>query len=325
MMHILALVPGGIGDQLLFFPTIEELKRYYPDANIDIVAEPRAMGAYRVSKFYHEGSLRVLPFDFKDRNGMSDWGNLIGIIRDREYDLVLSLGKRWAVKFLLWMTGIPKRIGYTETSGSWLLTDAVPLKTEQYAAHMYHDLVQGLGIQSPCPPISINLLKQDLDWAESQQQRLGVKDSGYILVHGGSSQLAQSKGLDKLYPVENWQKILSEWQQRQPNLPIVVAKGPEDEAWVRQLSQAVDDLKIISPPDIGKLAATIAGANVMLCTDSAPMHLAVAVETYTIALFGPTDPKKLLPESDKFIGIQSPSGKMSDISAEMVLEKLLGQ
>jgi ADP-heptose:LPS heptosyltransferase len=68
----------------------------------------------------------------------------------------------------------------------------------------------------------------------------------------------------------------------------------------------------------------IAGANLMLCTDSAPMHLSVAVQTYTIALFGPTDPAKLLPRSDKFLAIKSPTGKMADIAPNTVLEKIWG-
>jgi ADP-heptose:LPS heptosyltransferase len=54
------------------------------------------------------------------------------------------------------------------------------------------------------------------------------------------------------------------------------------------------------------------------------MHLAVAVQTYTIALFGPTDPAKLLPESDRFLGIKSPTGKMADISPQDVLKKVWG-
>ena len=77
-MRILALVPGGIGDQLLFFPTLESLKNQYPQAAIDVIVEPRAKSAYRVCPYVHE----VLLFDFKDRNGLADYLNLLGIIRD---------------------------------------------------------------------------------------------------------------------------------------------------------------------------------------------------------------------------------------------------
>lgn len=318
-MRIVALVPGGIGDQILFFPTLDDLKRYYPNAQVDVVVEPRSKAAYRVSKSVNE----VLGFDYKDRNSMADWGNLVGSIRDREYDIAIALGQSALVGLLLWLTGIPTRIGY-RSKGAIFLTNPVPLRTNQYAASMYHDLLQGLGINSPCPELAINVPKPDIDWATVEQQRLGIKETGYILIHGGSSKLAQTKGLDKIYPVRNWQQIIQDIQQKQPEMPVVVIQGPEDEQFVRSLKESTPNIKVTSPDDIGKLAAMIAGANLMLCTDSAPMHLSVAVQTYTIALFGPTDPAKLLPRSDKFLAIKSPTGKMADIAPNTVLEKIWG-
>lgn len=318
-MRILALVPGGIGDQLLFFPTLDDLRAYYPKAEIDVIVEPRAKAAYRVCKSVDE----VLTFDFKDRNGMADFGNLLGIIRDREYDAALSLGRRWSVGALLWMSGIPTRIGYGTSAGRWFFTNSVPLNTEQYAAHMYHDLLKGFGIDTPCPDLSVSVPKSDIEWVQNEQKRLGISETGYILIHGGSSQLARDKGIDKTYPVKKWQQILEDIHQKQPNLPILMVQGPEDNKFTASILQSFPDLKITSPPDIGKLAATIAGADLMICTDSAPMHLAVAVGTYAIALFGPTEAKKLLPpNSERFIGLQSSTQSIADIPPEDVLKQV---
>ena len=318
-MRILALVPGGIGDQILFFPTLDDLKQSYPESQIDVIVEPRSKGAYRVCKSVRD----VLTYDFKDANSLADWGNLLGIMRDREYEAVISLGQRWTVGLLLWLTGIPKRVGYAG-NGAIFLSDPIPLKTEQYAAQMYHDLLQGMNITTPFKGISINVLKADIDWAEAEQQRLGVAESGYILIHGGSSQIAQVKGIDKIYPTNYWLEIISELQEKQPNLPVVIVKGPEDAPWVNEIRESSPDVKIVMPGDVGKLAAIIAAANLMLCTDSAPMHLAVAVGTYTIALFGPTEPEKLLPKSDRVIAVKSPTKKMADISPQEVLQKIWG-
>lgn len=326
-MRILALVPGGIGDQILFFPTLDDLKANYPDAEIDVIVEPRAKGAYRVSGSVEE----VLTFDFKDRNGLADFGNLLGTIRDREYDAALAVGRRWSVGLLLWMSGIPLRIGYDANPFKWFFTDAVPLKTEQYAAQMYHDLLQGLGINSPCPELALSVPKQDIEWAEKEQKRLDITESGYVLIHGGSSQLAQAKGIDQIYPVKKWQQIIEDIQQKQPNLPIVILEGPEDSEWATALKQSRLDLKSTAPGDIGKLAAMIAGASLMLCTDSAPMHLAVAVGTYTIALLGSTEAKKVVPASvseagrdngPRLISVQSPTRSVADIKPETVLEQV---
>jgi len=316
-MRILALVPGGIGDQILFFPTLADLKQQYPDALIDVMVEPRSKGAYRVCPYVHE----VLVFDYKDRNGLADYLNLLGVIRDREYEIAIALGQRWAVGLLLWLNGIPKRIGY-QTNSSWFFSDTVPLNQNQYAAAMYHNLLKGLNINTPCPPLKVVLPKKDIEWAEGTQKRLEIKDTGYILIHGGSSKLAIRKGIDKVYPVAKWQEIINDLQSKQPNLPIVLLEGPEDGQWVSELTSLCPNLKTVSPSDIGKLAAIIGGASLMLCTDSAPMHLSVAVGTYTIALFGPTSVQKLLPQSDQCVGIQSPTGSIADIKPEEVLSQV---
>ncbi len=317
-MRILTLVPGGIGDQILFFPTLVDLKNAYPEAQIDVLVEPRAKSAYRVCSYVHD----VLVFDYKNRNSSADYLNLLGVIRDREYEVALTLGRRWTVGFLLWLNGIPVRVGY-EGAGKTFFSSRVPLKTEQYAAQMYHDLLKGLNLNTPCPPLQVNVPKSDIQWAEQEQQRLEIKDGSYVIIHGGSSQLAQDKGIDKIYPVAKWQKIIADIESKQPDLPIVLVQGPDDKMWVEQLLQVNPNLKVTSPPDIGKLSAMIAGGSLMLCTDSAPMHLAVSVGTYTIALFGPTDPKKLLPpDNQSCVGIKSSTGAIADIDVNSVLKQI---
>ena len=62
-MRILALVPGGIGDQILFFPTLDDLKQSYPESQIDVIVEPRSKGAYQVCKSVRN----VLSYDFRIR------------------------------------------------------------------------------------------------------------------------------------------------------------------------------------------------------------------------------------------------------------------
>ncbi|RCJ30888.1 glycosyltransferase [Nostoc minutum NIES-26] len=317
-MRVVALVPGGIGDQILLFPTLDDLKRYYPNAQIDVVVEPRSKAAYRVSKSVRD----VLTFDFKDRNSLADWGNLVGSIRDREYDVAILVGQSWLLGLLLWLTGIPKRIGY-QGKGAVFLTDTVPFKPSQNAA-AYHDLLQPLGIKTPSPELTVNVPKLDIEWAQIEQKRLGVNETGYILIQDGSKHASPATGLDTIYPVKNWQQILQDFQYKQPDLPVVVVKEADNEQFVRSLLEFSPEIKVTAPDDIGKLAAFIAGANLMLSTESVPLFLSVAVQTYTIALFGPTEPAKLLLTNDRFLAIKSPTGKVADIPPKTVLEKIWG-
>ncbi|MDZ8052072.1 MAG: glycosyltransferase family 9 protein [Aulosira sp. ZfuVER01] len=312
-MRVVALVPGGIGDQILLFPTLDDLKRYYPNAQIDVVVEPRSKAAYRVSKSINE----VLTFDYKDRNSLADWGNLVGTIRDREYDVAIALGQSWLVGLLLWLTGIPTRIGY-QGKGAVFLTNTIPFKPSQYLPQLYHELLQLLDIQSPCPELAVNVPKPDIEWAQKEQKRLGVNETGYVLIYPSSSQSSEN------YAAKNWQQIIQDFQHKQPDLPVVIVKEPEDEQIVRLLLETCHHLKVISPDNIGKLAAIVGGASLMLTTDRVALQLSVAVQTYTIALFGATDPAQLLPTSEKFLAIKSPTGKLADISPKVVLDKIWG-
>ncbi|HEY9659496.1 MAG TPA: lipopolysaccharide heptosyltransferase family protein, partial [Allocoleopsis sp.] len=96
-MRVVALVPGGVGDQILFFPTLDSLKQNYPEVEIDVVVEPRSKSAYRVSKSVSD----VIAFDYEDRNSPADWANLLGVLRDRDYSAAITTRSTWGIGLLL--------------------------------------------------------------------------------------------------------------------------------------------------------------------------------------------------------------------------------
>ena len=312
-MRILALIPGGIDNQLLFFPTIETLKNQYSQAAIDVLVEPRAKKAYRVCKNVDD----VLVFDFQDRNSFADYLNLLGIIRDREYDALVSLKTSWRIKLLLWLNGVPIRVGYQDDS-SLYLSNSVLRKSEQYKAQMYHDLVTGFGIQTTCPALTINVPTEDISWAESEQQRLGLNDSGYIVLCDDPSATEEVS----VYPISSWQKIIEDINRRETGLSIVLLQTGNNQAWVTTMISANNSLKAIAPPDVGKTAAIIAGANLILCNNSTPMQLAIATETYAFILATKEDIKAIPPEKDNCVVIQSNTNKLRDLESEVIIKQL---
>lgn len=312
-MRILALIPGGIDNQLLFFPTIETLKNQYSQAAIDVLVEPRAKKAYRVCKNVDD----VLVFDFQDRNSFADYLNLLGIIRDREYDAVVSLKTSWRIKLLLWLNGVPIRVGYRDDS-SLYLSNSVVRKSEQYKAQMYHDLVTGFGIQTTCPALTINVPTEDISWAESEQQRLGLNDNGYIVLC--DDPLATQEV--SVYPISSWQKIIEDINRRETGLSIVLLQTGNNQAWVTTMISANNSLKAIAPPDVGKTAAIIAGANLILCNNSTPMQLAIATGTYAFILATKEDIKAIPPEKDNCVVIQSNTNKLRDLESEVIIKQL---
>ena len=274
MMRILALVPGGTGDQLLFFPTLDTLKQSYPNAEIDVVVEPRAMTAYGLTQLVN----RTLKFDFGDRNSLADFGNLLGTIRDREYNAAILTKPSFSSNLLLWLSGITKRISFAG-QGGFLLTDVITSDPEEYVALKNHNLLMALGIERPCPTIKVNLPKNDLDWAANEQTRLGVQQSGFILFNCGAN---------ANYPAASWAEIAIDIQAKLPDLPIVVIDSVNNAALIKDLMARVPNILIASPTDIGKLTAFIAAANLFICAEGDAMQLGVAAGTALVAILGAT-------------------------------------
>jgi ADP-heptose:LPS heptosyltransferase len=307
-MRILALVPGGIEQQFLFFPTLDSLKAAYPAAQIDVAIQPAVKDAYRIAKSVKE----TLLFDFAGRKSLSDWGNLLGTIRDREYELALCADPSWLMGATLWMTGIPTRIGY-QGAADRLYTQTVPRQVNQPFTTQYHDLVAGLGLSQARPATAVSVPTPDLAWADGERQRLGLDRGGYVLVQVGA------------YPVNYWQIVLEDVQKKQPTLPIVLLKDFKDKAGaadVANLAASMSTLKVTSPSNYGQTVAMIAGSSLMLCTEGPTLQLGIATEAFTVALLGTGKAEQLMPESDRLVGIKSPTGKLADIVPQSILDRV---
>ncbi len=301
MLRILALSPGGIGDQILFFPTLTSIKAAYPGVELHVLVEPRSAGAYELCP---EVS-RVLTFNFKGNPSLAEWVDLVGTMRERNYEAIISVGSSPGVAFLLWLTGIRRRVGYAGSALSEaLLTHPVLLRRDQYAAAMYHDLVKGLGIDLPFAPPTVTIRPDDQTWATQQLKTTHLIPGNFLLLHPGASQLARQKGIAKLYPANRWAEVLKTLQKQKPGLTLAVVGGPDDTDLIQALkTQLGDKITFINPPSVGKLAGLIAQSALLLCVDSAPMHLAVTTARPLVALFGPTNPQLLLPLDDKFLSL----------------------
>ncbi|MEM6448824.1 MAG: glycosyltransferase family 9 protein [Cyanobacteria bacterium P01_D01_bin.105] len=323
-MRILALVPGGISDQLLFFPALEAIKKVYPNAEIGVVAEPQATVAYRVSKIVDT----VVPFAFSGTNSPSDWANLLGVIRDREYEVAITTNTKWGTGLLLWLSGIPTRVAYSTTQTPWFYTKTVSDKAQkapQYQAQRYQDLLQAIDISAQSPLPTINVPEGDIAWANALRDRLTLK-SGYVLMYPGPATGVGDNSAN--YPITSWQALIKDFRDKKPDLPIVLLQTDDNAQQANDLKKADGELVIATAANLGQAAAVIAGADLILTPDSHIMQLSVALKVFTLALFGNNQPEEMLPpaqgEATRFLGIASETTAISDISPETVLQNVWG-
>lgn len=326
MTRLLAINFGGIGDEILFLPTLSAVKGAFPDWHITLLVEPRSKSVRDITDLIDD----ILTFDIKKRPLLvSDLIHLIGLLKSQDFDAVLSSGSSPLVSALLFLSGIPRRIGYdTSPLAKVFLTESVPLNRNQYAAAMYQDLVRGLGIVPDAFPRPAIFLSDDTRRkAEEMLQAAAAKQESAraasltrtasgagegsrprrVLIHPGTSRLAVEKGLNKTWPPENWAALALKLASN--DIQVIISGGPDDLETIREIEarlpgRLTEGSNVISTYGMTGSLLDLAGlidiSTMVVCVDSAPMHVACALGKPLVALFGPTDERKLLPPGERF-------------------------
>jgi ADP-heptose:LPS heptosyltransferase len=322
MKNLLAINFGGIGDEILFLPTLHSIRTHRPDWRITLLLEPRSGSVIELTDLVDA----VETFNIKKSPLYpQDLMHLLGLIRGGGYDAVISSGSSPLVAALLFMSGIPVRVGYDSGPiARLLLTGPVQLERNQYAAFMYHDLVSGLGIN--CQP-ELPAIKVAAESRLRMQQYL-AEQGGYttgddarrpaegskatkkrIVMHPGTSKLAIEKGIDKTWSPRCWAELIDRLAKKE-DLEVILAGGPDDREIVAEISALASSKQFVNAfghtRSLSDLAALTELADLLVCVDSAPMHIAVALGRPVLAMFGPTEEAKLLPADKRFRALRGP-------------------
>lgn len=285
---------GGIGDEILFLPTLQSFKNKFPDTKITLALEPRSKSIKDLSPLIDS----VLPVDIKSKNKYKELLKLLFEAQKGKHDIVISSGGNKLISVLLFLTGIKYRYGFnTGRLSKMLLTSAVPLIKNRYAANMYHELVKPLTNDEAGLPI-INV------------PQVGIEPNS-VVIHPGVSKMSVSKNMVKTYSPEKWVELITKLLER--GKKVYLAGGPDDKEYIDAITAHFDKNtqnfvnyygKTKNIMDLAKLIST---KEILMCCDSAPMHIGIAVGTKVLAIFGPTDENKLIPENEKFIAIKNPN------------------
>ncbi len=290
---ILAINFGGIGDEILFLPTLISLKKAYPDAKITLALEPRSKGIKDLTDVIDD----LFLIDIKFKNKYLQLLKLIFLARKGKFDLVISSGGNKFISILLFLTGIKQRYGYnTGKLSQKLLTGAILLNKNQYAAKMYHDLISEItDIKTDLPEIKVETIP---------------KEPNTVLIHPGVSKLSVKQGMIKTISPQKWAKVIDLLLEN--GKKVILAGGPDDRECIAQIKSTINNFENPNFIDtygqtknLSDLAKLIALSEKFVCSDSAPLHIAVALKAKTYVIFGPTDDKTLIPQTPLVKAIKS--------------------
>lgn len=281
---------GGLGDEILFLPSIISVKKEFPESEITLALEPRSKGITSLTDIID----KTLFADIKGRDKYLELLKLLIKIWFKKFDIVISSGGNKFISMFLFLTFIPKKYGYyTGKLSEFLLTKAIPLNKNQYAVNMYHDLVK---------PITEN--KTELPQINIEKQEV-IPNS--VLIHPGVSLMSIRKGMIKTVPAEIWAEVVEKLADS--GKKVILAGGPDDKEIIEKITQKVPPEKYNNmygkTKNLKELAELISSAEKFLCSDSAPLHIGAALGVQTYAIFGPTNDKKLIPDNGKVTPIKS--------------------
>ena len=294
MKKILFINFGGLGDEILFLPTILSIKKEFPNSEITLALEPRSKGILSLTDVIDN----ALFADIKKKKKYFELLKLLFQIWTKKFDIVISSGSNKFISIFFFFSFIKKRYGYnTGKLSELLLTKAVKLNKNQYAVNMYHDLVEDLtNIKTELPIINI--------------ERKNV-ESNTVLIHPGVSLLSVRKNMIKTIPAETWAEVVEKLADS--GKKVILAGGPDDKETIDIIQQKVSSEKYINmygkTKNLRELAELISSAEKFLCSDSAPLHIAVALGVKTYVIFGSTDDNKLIPQNGKVIPIKNQNCK----------------
>ena len=283
--RILLVKLSSFGDVLHALPTLEALRAAYPRGHITWLVEaayaPLLSGHPALDEVWVAPRLR--PAEFFSGSNPAVLRRLVQQLRTRPFDLVVDV--QGLLKSAVWvaLAKSPRKVGYDRTRElSYLaLTERVkPFDPEAHAVNRYLNLAHYLGAPPALPVFRLGL-DAGVDISALIPEEA---DRPLVVLHPGA------RWASKLWPPASWAN-LAEWFHAQGFQVAVTGSAADRElvaAIVRQSGAPL--LNLAGRTSLAELAAVLRRARLAVTTDTGAMHLAAALGTKVVALFGPTAP-----------------------------------
>lgn len=279
-MKILIIQTAFIGDVILATPVISELSRCKPGVRLDVLVRKGNEGLL----LNFPGIRQVITWDKKEGKYRTLW-RLLQRIRSEQYDKVINLQRFGATGFLTAFSGAPTTIGFDKNPFAGLYTKAVPHAISG-GNHYVHEttrnllLIQDFGARQTARP-ALYPSAADFDSVKHYQQQ------SYCCI------APTSVWFTKQVPAEKWQELIHALRRKGFTGKIYLLGGPTDREACSQLKENCRDEGVV--PLAGTLsflqtAALMKGAVMNYVNDSAPLHIASAMNAPVTAFFCSTIP-----------------------------------
>ena len=287
-MKILIVRLGALGDVVHAVPAAAALRAALPDARIDWLVESKHRAVVELVTVVD----RIVTVG---RSSVAGWTEAVRQLRQVRYDVALDLQGLLKSAVLARASGAARVIGFS----IWHLREktARPFYSEagqddgEEPAHVIQKnlrLLRTIGVTDdrvafPLAPV---------DSAAVGAVRSAIGDARFAMINPGAA------WPNKQWPPDRFGEVAA-FLRAVRGLPSIVLWGPHEEALARAVVDASGGSARVAPAtSIADLLALAREASLIVSGDTGPLHVAAAAGTPTVAIFGPTDPKRNGPWSD---------------------------
>jgi heptosyltransferase-2 len=289
--RILVRATNWLGDAVMSLAALRALRERYPAAHIAVQARPWVAELYARESFLDQ----VIPYEAS--RGAVDWlakWRAAHELRRRCFDAAILLPNSFDSALVVWLAGIPRRIGYNRDGRRLLLTDPIqtPVRGEipRHERFYYMELLRRVGILGALPAsdaLQLDAAAQARTAGEARFAQLGLA-APVIGVSPGAAYGSAKRWLPERF---------GEAAVRIANASggSIAVFGSKDERAVAETvaetvrASGLPVRNLAGETPLGEFIDLVAACRVFLTNDSGAMHVAAALGVPTIAVFGSTD------------------------------------
>ena len=302
--RILVIRLDLIGDLVLSLTVVRALKRTYPEAQIDLLAIPASAKvaendpnlaqiiAYDPNVWRRPKAL-VQPKNWREAK------SLLQRLRARHYDLAVSLYAEWAAVLAV-LSGAKRRVGFGAEGYPGFMTDSVPGGVpgrrrhwspldDKHEVDYCLELAKAAGAtltpQDRIPHLDVNAqARQEIEQLLSRE---GVQPAKPLI----ACHVSSNNGQSKRWPIPYWATLLDRLI-REEDAHIVLTGTAADLPLIQEVIRRMREhpINLAGKTTLAQLTALLQRVNLLISGDSGPLHMAVAVGTPLIGIYGPTNP-----------------------------------
>lgn len=302
MHSILIIAPNWIGDAVTTQPLLANLKALYPETKIDVLASNWVAPIYRACAEVHQ----VIEAKFEHRKLQWDLRKqLAQEIKAKNYQACFVLPNSFKSALIPWLANIPFRIGYRGELRFGLINLALdnpskvnrPPMVEHYSA-LSELLKDGESLPRNQLAPKLNVSSTAKQSVQNKLQNANISsDFIYVMCPGAEY------GPTKRWPTEYFATLAQKLIAENLNIQIVLLGSKSDHALGQEItSQAKLNSNIhnwCGNTSLDEAIALISMSKAVVSNDSGLMHIAAALNTPQVAIFGSSDPAHTPPLSDK--------------------------